>query len=161
MNRREQIIQMINYKSTEEMQRKGVKMALSEVDLDFIMYYSSDPTYADNCAKIFTSLPYDKCEKYFDDLFSWIEDLNQPGAQEILEYLAAAPAELMLNSFCISLEASIKRKNKMMAEGLLMIISENKQLEMLVKNDDRLSKWLNEAEMLTRETWDGGLSSLS
>ncbi|MBQ7907070.1 MAG: hypothetical protein IJ309_03750 [Clostridia bacterium] len=146
---REEIIKMIDYSSSKDVQNEGVRLALQEEDLDFVMYHSFNQIYADNCVKIFTSLPYDKCQRYFDDLFSWIEDLNRTGAQEILEYLSKAPAERIFKSFGVALEASIKRKSRSMMYGLLLILRENNQLEVLVKNNNKLAIYLSEIKKET------------
>lgn len=129
----DEIIEMIHCNSPAFVQNEGIKLALQKDDLDFVMYYSSDPAYAENCAKIFTSLEYQKCTRYFDDLFSWIEDLNTSGAIDIFEYLSCAPADLLLESFVVSLDAAVKRKNKTMLDILNMILQKNHKLNEIVR----------------------------
>ncbi len=139
-----EIIEMIHCDSPTCMQNKGIQLALQKDDLDFIMRYSSDPAYAENCAKIFTSLEYQKCTRYFDDLFSWIEDLNTLGAIDIFEYLASAPEALLLESFVVSLDAAVKRKNQTMLDILNMLLEKNNKLKMLMKEETEnhlLSSW--------------------
>lgn len=150
-----EIIEMIHCNSPTCTQNKGIQLALQKDDLDFVMYHSSDPAYADNCARIFTSLEYQKCARYFDDLFSWIEDLNSPGAIHIFEYLISAPSNLLFRSFVIALEAAVKRKNETMLDILKMILEGNYELESLIKKDINASRWLAE---IVGETGDGSVS---
>ena len=134
------LIRMLKVDNLQEIQDEGIRIALMEEDLSFIMYYSFDPLYADNCAKIFTSLDYSRCEKYFDDLFSWIEDLNRNGADEIFEYLSKAPGKLILPSFKKAIEAGLKRNNQNMVCFLKILLKENLELFNLLKNDDILKR---------------------
>ncbi|MBQ4586141.1 MAG: hypothetical protein IJA82_08050 [Clostridia bacterium] len=135
------ILEKENLKDLEEFTK-----SLTQEDLHLIMYHSSDPRYADNCAKIFTSLDYSRCEKYFDDLFSWIEDLNRIGAYEIFEYLAKAPGSLILPHFKRATDAGIKRDNKNMLCFLKMLVKENLELYSLIKNDDILKRLKEKTE---------------
>ena len=148
-----EIIEMLHCDSSKMLQTKGIQLALGKEDLSFVMYHSSNPEYGENCALIFTSLDYCESERYFDDLFSWIEDLNTVGAIRILEYLIAAPANLLLKSFAIALEAAVKRKNKAMIDTLLSILEQNSELCDLIKKNEIASKWLEKAR-----AGDGGLS---
>ena len=141
-----EIIEMLHCDSPKTIQTKGVQLALQKEDLSFVMYYSSNPEYGDNCALIFTSLDYCRSEQYLDDLFSWIEDLNAVGAIRIFEYLIAAPAKLLLKSFLIALEAAVKRKNKAMIDTLLSILEQNGELCDLIKDNEVALRWLEKTE---------------
>lgn len=143
-----EIIKMIHCDSPKIIQNKGIQLALQKNDLNFIMYYSSDPDYSENCAKIFTSLRYKECAKYFDDLFSWIEDPNCIGADKILEYLTCAPATFLLDSFKRALEAAVKRKNTGMLYSLNLILSKNSELDILLKKDDAAQSLLEKSKLI-------------
>lgn len=151
-----EIIEMLHCDSSKISQAKGIQLALQKEDLSFVMYYSSNPEYGDNCALIFTSLDYCRSEQYLDDLFSWIEDLNAVGAIRIFEYLIAAPAKLLLKSFLIALEAAVKRKNKAMINTLLSILEQNGELCDLIKDNEVALRLLEKATF--RKTGDGGVS---
>ena len=137
------LVKMLHCDNPITVQEKAIQIALKEEDLDFILYLSENPCYAKNCAKIITSLKYERTQKYFDDLFSWIEDLNQPYAFDIFDYLKKAPGNLLINDFIRALDASVKRKNEAMKNVLIMLLKEN---------DELYDMWN------TGKTGDGGVS---
>ena len=108
---KENIIEMLNCDNSGEVQQKGIELALAENDLDFVMYHSSDPTYVTNCAKIITSLDYDKCKKYIGDLFTWIESFNNVGAEDIYDYLKKAPEEIISEELVLAKKFAMRHNN--------------------------------------------------
>lgn len=108
---KENIIEMLNCDNSGEVQQKGIELALAENDLDFVMYHSSDPAYATNCAKIITSLDYDKCKKYIGDLFTWIESFNNVGAEDIYDYLKKAPEEIIFEELVLAKKFAMRHNN--------------------------------------------------
>lgn len=133
------IVNMLHYKQSCEIQKKGISLALQEDNLFFLLQYSVMPEYSYNCATIFTMLEYEKCAKYFDDLFSWIEDLNEPNAFMIIEYLSDAPMELVYDSLVRAMSACVKRKNIINAQTINTVISTNeKTLTLLEQNESTL-----------------------
>ena len=108
---KENIIEMLNCDNSGEVQQKGIELALAENDLDFVMYHSSNPMYATNCAKIITSLDYDKCKKYIGDLFTWIESFNNVGAEDIYDYLKKAPEEIISEELVLAKKFAMRHNN--------------------------------------------------
>ena len=148
--RKKQIINMLHCNNDDETQELGIKMAMMESDLNFVMQYASDPAYASNCAAIFTSLNYDTCKKYMDDLFSWIEDLNKYCAQDIYEYLKKAPGEIIFESFLIALDAAVKRNNVAMASILLLLVEDNLSLKRMTDVDSRCVEFINKCRKMEK-----------
>ena len=122
---KENIIEMLNCDNSGEVQQKGIELALAENDLDFVMYHSSDPTYATNCAKIITSLDYDKCKKYIGDLFTWIESFNNVGAEDIYDYLKKAPEEIISEELVLAKKFAM-RHNKVDALSILSMLEKER-----------------------------------
>lgn len=122
---------MLNCDNSGEVQQKGIELALAENDLDFVMYHSSNPMYATNCAKIITSLDYDKCKKYIGDLFTWIESFNNVGAEDIYDYLKKAPYELISDELTASKTFAIKHGNN---DALLILTMLEKERQ---ENEDK------------------------
>ncbi len=90
-------------------------------------------------AKILTSLEYEEASDHFYDLFSWIEDLNTPGAIQVFEYLIKAPAELLYPDFKIAAEASLKMRSRSLFINLGIILRDNHKLcQMLRINEPKL-----------------------
>ena len=127
---------MLNCDNSGEVQQKGIELALAENDLDFVMYHSSDPTYATNCAKIITSLDYDKCKKYIGDLFTWIESFNNVGAEDIYDYLKKAPYEIIADEL---MEAKIFATRKNNEDALSILLLLEKERRFLETGDGSLS----------------------
>ena len=133
------IINMLHYEQPSEIQKQGIDLALQEEDLNFLLCYSEMPEYSHNCATIFTKLEHEKCAKYFDDLFSWIEDYNAPDALIIIDYLATVPYYLIYESLIRSMSACVKRCSSANAQTINMVISNNEKLIVsLIKNETKL-----------------------
>ena len=132
------IVNMLHYKQPCEIQKKGISLALKEDNLTFLLQYSEMPEYSYNCATIFTMLEYENCAKYFDDLFSWIEDLNEPDAIMIIDYLSAAPRELIYDSLVRAMSACVKRKNISNAQTINIVISSNESLVILLEQNESM-----------------------
>lgn len=134
----ENIIKKLHWKQPEKIQNEGIKLAILNEDLSFILDYCNDPNYAHNCAKIFSLLPYEKTEKYFDRLFLWIVDLNNEGAQIIENYLMKAPAKLIYDYFIEMAKynsACINKKDGTLFWSLLWIMQENQELYKMLDKD--------------------------
>ncbi|MBQ9117271.1 MAG: hypothetical protein IJY04_09630 [Clostridia bacterium] len=134
--RTDTILDMLRWEQSRETQKKGITMALQQDDLKFLLYYSEDPEYSHNCATVFTTLEYTKCAKYFDELFSWIEDPNSPDAFMIMEYLSGAPSDLLYDSLVRAISACVKRKNIINANSIKAVIYENKELLALLEQNE-------------------------
>lgn len=145
---------MLSCNNINEIQEKGIKLALLEDNLDFVIYYSSNPQYASNCAKIFTSLDYEKNKQYLNDLFTWIEDMNNVGAFEIYDYLKKAPADIICKEFLMAFDSAEKRKDREAKSTLLMLFEDNKNLKRMIRQGDIY-------EHGQGKTGDGGVSCSS
>ena len=126
------IIELLHYQQPEYKQKLGIRLALNESDLRPLLYYAERPEYGENISKIFVSLDYYNCFKYFDDLFSWIEDLNTPGALRIFEYLIQAPAEILYQSFEVALLSALKN-NTPAKNNMILLLNQNTDLFNLLK----------------------------
>ena len=133
---KEEIIRMLSFRRPIEIQKKGIKNALLQKDLHFLLFYAEDMEYSENCAKIFTSLNYSEVKIYLDDLFDWIEDLNTPSAIVIFDYLINCPGSILYNSFHKALLTSLKRKSKQMYDNLLLLFKQNIELQTILKKND-------------------------
>lgn len=133
---KEKIIEMLNCNQSKEVQELGIKFAMQEKDKGFLLYYSEDVQYSENCAKIFTSMTYDESEIYMDELFNWIEDLNTPGAMTMIEYLINYPGKILYSAFKKSFSASLKRRTKSLFNNLVLIFKGNFDLQEILKSND-------------------------
>ncbi|MBQ8163399.1 MAG: hypothetical protein IJZ93_03410 [Clostridia bacterium] len=99
MDNKESIIEMLHKKQPQEVQEQGISLALKEENLEFILEVCNDVNYANNCAKIFSELNYDRSARYFEKLFLWIEDANKVGVDIVVKYLSKSPAKLLYSDF--------------------------------------------------------------
>lgn len=133
---KKEIIKMLSFHQPIDIQQKGIKNALLQKDLHFLLFYAEDIEYAENCAKVFTSLNYSEIKIYLDDLFDWIEDLNTPSAIVIFDYLINCPGSILYNSFHKALLTSLKRKSKQMYDNLSLLFKQNTELQTILKKND-------------------------
>lgn len=127
------VIEMLNYNNPLDIQQAGIKLALHTSDLKTLLEYSEFLEYGDNIAKVFTSLTYEQNSIYVDDFFSWIEDLNTPGADLILNYLENAPGKWIENGFRRAFYAANKSRDKHSVSSLKIIFWKNSELQKKLK----------------------------
>ncbi|MBE6551261.1 MAG: DUF5071 domain-containing protein [Ruminococcaceae bacterium] len=108
---------------------------------EILLRFAETAEHGEEIAKILTSLEYEEASDHFYDLFSWIEDLNTPGAMQVFEYLKKAPAELLYPEFKTAAEASLKMQSRSLFLNLCELLSCNSGLYRILKsNDPKLCK---------------------
>ncbi len=90
MNNIDTIMQLIDWRSSKEDQKKGIDMA-KEVKCIKAFFQPSGPGYNksvwENCAAIICSRSDEELKPYISDMLMWLEDLNWPGAEKVLQRL--------------------------------------------------------------------------
>lgn len=110
LDSRYQILDMLDWKKTEEEQQKGIELGKQEKNFDifiqpFTLQYNKNVW--DGCAKIVCTKSDEEIEKFLPALLMWIQDLNWPGATKIMERLEKIPHN-MLNKY---LQDAIREAN--------------------------------------------------
>lgn len=90
MNNIDTIMQLIDWRSSKEDQKKGIDMA-KEVKCIKAFFQPSGPGYNksvwENCAAVICSRSDEELKPYISDMLMWLEDLNWPGAEKVLQRL--------------------------------------------------------------------------
>lgn len=134
--RKEEIINSLNENQSTCVQNKAIELALKETDKSFLLPYAENIEYAENCAKIFVSLTDVEIENYLEELISWVEDLNTPGAIKIFERLMKCSGKILYYSYKQAIYRSKKRKTKSFYNNLLLIFKGNKDLQNFMEIND-------------------------
>lgn len=84
------IMNLIDWRSSKENQEKGIEMA-KDIQCIKAFFQPSGPGYCksvwENCAVIVCVRSDAELKPYITDMFMWLEDLNWPGAERILQRL--------------------------------------------------------------------------
>lgn len=90
MSEIDRIMYMIDWNRSAEEQEEGVRLARNIVCLT-TFFQPIGPDYSksvwDNCARILAERPDSELQPYSLEMLRWLEDLNWPGAETILERL--------------------------------------------------------------------------
>lgn len=83
----DEIIQLIHWNRSKEEQQKGIEMAKSVENLDAFILPAAYKPVLENCAKILASRSDEKLKPYLHKIMHWLDDLNWPGADIIIDRL--------------------------------------------------------------------------
>lgn len=86
----DQIIYLLNWERSEEEQMQGIQYARKiQCIKTFFRPQGENAGKAvwENCAKVISERSDDELEPYLEDMFFWIQDLNWPGSDLILDRL--------------------------------------------------------------------------
>lgn len=117
------ILFLLSWNRTKEQQKKGVELSKNVKNLKcFILpYYTLNNEILskdiwENCAKVLAEKNDEDLEPYLYDLLEWIQDLNWPGAEIILERLN----NFKKNQNFIKIVNKRKREAKMMRDEVFL-----------------------------------------
>lgn len=86
----DRILELIHWNRTDEEQQKGIDLASDMICIK-AFFQPSGPNGGkgvwDNCAEIVCRRPDEELKYYISDMLLWLEDLNWPGAERILQRL--------------------------------------------------------------------------
>ena len=88
---------MLNWKSSVEVQQKGIELARNIKELSLLIMPPAPPSVWEVCANILSEKSNDVLLPYIDSLLEWLYDLNWPGALTILGRLNNFPIDLLKN----------------------------------------------------------------
>ena len=84
----DEIMDMLDWNNSEEVQQKGVELAKNIKNISaFVQPNDPGKSVWENCAKILADRPDDKLKPYLSQLLEWLQDFTWPGALIILEKL--------------------------------------------------------------------------
>jgi len=84
----DEIMEMLDWNNSEEIQQKGIELAKNIKSISaFVQPNDPGKSVWENCAKILADRPDNKLQPYLSQLLEWLKDMNWPGAEVILERL--------------------------------------------------------------------------
>ena len=127
----DEIMDMLDWNNSEEVQQKGIELAKNIKSLNaFVFPGYPNKSVWENCAIILADKSDEVLTPHLSRLLEWIEDLNWPGALIILDRLKGFTETEML-SFCV--ESSVKTAHATNNHIWLWSISELLENEALAK----------------------------
>lgn len=102
------LLMKLSWDEPIEVQKKAIKLLQKEKDLSIFLQPISENISKeiwDNCALILCSKTNGELIPYISDLLEWLQDMNWPGAWEILERLQKVPKDSFQNEY----EEAIKK----------------------------------------------------
>lgn len=120
----DEIMDMLDWNNSLEMQRKGVELAKGIKCINVFlqpMHKEHNKNVWNNCAIILSERTDEELAPYLLHLFSWIKDLNWPGAYCILNRLNEFKRDSM---FCFAYQESVKAAKKLDDEIWLEVLFE-------------------------------------
>lgn len=103
----DEIMGMLDWNHSAEIQQEGIRIAKQIDDISVFLQPTGAPydkNVWDNCAVILSSKKDYQLEPYMRELLEWTQDLNWPGAPEILKRLKRFSG----NVFLAAVEESVK-----------------------------------------------------
>ena len=124
------IMDMLSWNNSEEIQSKGIELAKNVRSLNVFIqpinqFHGKDVW--DNCAKILVEKSDEILEYYLYQLFEWLKDMNWPGAFIIYERLKKF---LKVEKLAAIIDSLVKKKDKESIDfGVLSGFLENEKLK--------------------------------
>lgn len=137
----DEIMSLIGWEQPESEQQRGIAMA-REVKCLKAFFQPGSPNYGkniwDNCAVIICERSDEELAYYISDMLLWLEDLNWPGAELILERLKQFRKDDIVDMLVMCLNHWVPALNKLGERAWLSFIAEildNPNLEGRLKPD--------------------------
>lgn len=102
MENRNSIFDLLDWNESKERQEEGVRLALQINDLSIFIQPCTEKhgkNIWDNCALILSQKTNEELSPYLPKLLEWIQDLNWPGAEQIMERLSRFDPKELVNPF--------------------------------------------------------------
>ena len=103
----DEIMEMLDWNKSDEIQQKGIELAKNIKHIaSFVLPCESGKSVLENCAKILADKSDERLRPYLLQLLDWLQDMNWPGAEIILERLKVY-VEVESLAFCIDCRVAI------------------------------------------------------
>ncbi len=125
MDRVAEVMNMLDWNNSEEVQEKGRKLAGEMERIDVFLQPvcdAYDKNVWDNCAKILSQKTDEELAPYLIELFEWLQDMNWPGACCILGRMVEyEKGEVFVTAFEKCMNQAIFSEDDIWVENLLQI----------------------------------------
>ena len=122
----------------EKIQEENVKLLVNAKDYDnrkFIMDDRADWNWHYK-ARVLLLRGYPRVKDVIPELYYWLQDINWPGADVIMELLSTLPRDVLVSSFEEATEKAIKARDYSWMEFLYMFAEDNNITESDFKNKE-------------------------
>ena len=135
----DELFKMLKWNQDEKIQEKGRQIAKD------IRYFSisfqpiEDKSVWENCAIIISEKTDEELSPYLYKMLDWLQDINWPGADRILERLISMPVHIMYPSYLLILKKAIQLQDESWLMSLYELGCKTKMYDML---DDKMKNFL-------------------
>lgn len=99
----DKIFEMLSWNNDSETQSNGIEIAKSVKHLSVFFQPIENKAVWENCAKVISSKTDEELELYIIPMFEWLQDMNWPGADIILNRLLKMSCNVLQISYDIVL----------------------------------------------------------
>lgn len=135
MNEYNDIMKMLDWNNSREVQSKGIEYAKRITSLEIFLQPNTDifnKNVWDNCAEVLSSKTDDELKPYLMQLFEWLQDMNWPGAFCIMDRLKEfRDKHSFENCFKISVREAEKLEDEVWLDNLNTLQKERSQDSLL------------------------------
>ncbi len=128
------VFAMLDWNRSEAEQAEGIRLS-SEVE-DFSIFFQPckenfGKNIWGNCAIILSKKSDEELSRYLPKLFEWIQDMNWPGADCIMERLLAFEPKKLAAPFINCYHKAVEDEDVMWIYGLKMVLADSSLSELL------------------------------
>ena len=129
MDNIQNIYDMLNCEKPSEIRLEGVRLAERIDNLDLLIQPPAPPSVWECCAQILAEKSDVELEPYLDELLTWLQDLNWPGATVVFNRLKLFPGEKLKKPLIRSITCAANSdaaENKMWLSNLFALVEGDK-----------------------------------
>ena len=105
----DKIFEYLSWGNRDDIQKRGIELASNINSLSVLIMPIENKSIWENCAKVLISKSDEELERYFVELFEWLQDMNWPGAFCISNRLQEYSDK---NSLCNAINVCIEKAKK-------------------------------------------------
>ena len=113
------LLENLSWEMPKEVQEKTIKeiVTLKELNLEELLQ-PIDKKYWKNCAEVLYEIGYPKIKKIIPGLLIWLQDINWPGANIVIELLMKVPKNELVFYIEESTKVALKNSDEMWLDNL-------------------------------------------
>ena len=108
----DKIFEYLSWGNRDDIQKRGIELASNINSLSVLIMPIENKSIWENCAKVLISKSDEELERYFVELFEWLQDMNWPGAYLIYDRLICVSIEKFLPAYKYSLSVAKKMEDR-------------------------------------------------